>query len=287
MNRVKTEMHKPIFEYDNYREFLRDYYEHSKSQNKNFSYRFFSRLLGYSSPIFVKRVIDGTRNLTTDGIQRFAKALKFNRDEIEFFSHLVKLNQSRTDDEKRKHAQAIMQSRVFRKTQPLKEAQFSYYSQWYYVPVRELVGSSGFKEDPAWIAQALNPPITPFQALKALEELERLGLIQRNEKGKLVRTAVNISTPDEILSPFKAEWLRQLIRLGGEAIERIPRNQRDISSVTINVTPEALEKIKELTKRYRREVMELAAESGGPCDDVFQLNIQIFPLSRISNGDDK
>jgi uncharacterized protein (TIGR02147 family) len=277
-----TEQEKAVFQYDNYRHFLRDYYLKAKAKDKKFSYRFFARILGYTSPIFVKRVIDGSRNLTEDGIQRFIKALKFNKEEAEFFKHLVLLNQAKTEEEKRIYAQKLLRTRTFRRLLPLKEAQFNYYAHWYLVPVRELVGLPQFKEDPQWIAEALTPSITPVQAKRAMDELLRLGLIERDANGKLCQTTIDVTTPDEIVSTFKADWLVDIIRMGGESIKRIAREKRDISSVTIGVSVGALENIKELARNFRRDVMEAASREQDSSQNVYQLNIQLFPLTKLA-----
>lgn len=273
---------KAIFQYDNYRDFLRDYYLKAKAKDKKFSYRYFARILGYTSPIFVKRVIDGSRNITEDGLQRFTKALKFNKEEADFFKHLVLLNQSKTEEEKRGYAQKLLRTRSFRRLLPLKEAQFNYYAHWYLVPVRELVGLPQFKEDPQWIAEALTPSITPVQAKRAIDELQRLGLIERDATGHLCQTTVDVTSPDEIISTFKADWLVDIIRMGGESIRRISREKRDVSSVTIGVSTGALEDIKELARNFRREVMEVASRERDSSQNVYQLNIQLFPLTKLT-----
>lgn len=278
-----SQSRKNLFEYDNYRVFLKDHYEASKLENKKFSFRYFSRLIGYSSPNFLKCVIDGSRNLTLDGIQRFTKALKFNKEEGHFFKNLVLLNQSKHDEEKRIYAQKILRSRAYRKLLPLKEAQFSYLAQWYLVPIRELIGLPEFQEDPHWIAQAMVPAITTVQAKRAIEELVRLGLVERDRGGRLIQTSSDITTPDGIISTFKADCLTELIKLGGESIKRVERQKRDISGVTIGLSSLAFEKIKEIAQRFRREIMEVANQDKDSSENIYQFNIQLYPLTDVKN----
>ncbi|MGZ3743918.1 MAG: TIGR02147 family protein [Pseudobdellovibrionaceae bacterium] len=280
-------MAKSIFQYDNYRVFLKDYYEWSKLENKNFSFRFFSRALGYSSPNFLKCVIDGTRNLTTDGVRRFIKALKLNKEEAAFFENLVSYNQAKNEEEKRIYAEHILHSKAYRKMLPLREAQFSYFANWYLIPIRELVNLPNFQEDPEWIAQSLVPSITPAQAKQAFEELLQLGLIERDHSGKVVQTTANVTTPDEIISTFKADCLKEFIKLGAESIKRVPRDKRDISSVTIGLSKSSFLEVKEIAKKFRREIMEIASKEQDSSDDIYQFNIQFFPLTETSYKEKK
>jgi uncharacterized protein (TIGR02147 family) len=49
---------KSIFEYDNYRAFLKDSYEAAKARDPKFSFRFFARLAGFKSSATLKRVME-------------------------------------------------------------------------------------------------------------------------------------------------------------------------------------------------------------------------------------
>src|SRR5690606_11164244 len=88
-----------VFEYLSYREYLKDYYRIAKQTIPAFSYRYFSRRAGFSSPNFLKLVIDGKRNLGSDSVKRFAKALELNTEEKGFFRSLVAFEQASTPEE--------------------------------------------------------------------------------------------------------------------------------------------------------------------------------------------
>src|SRR5262245_37889503 len=116
-------MKNSIFEYDNYRQYLKDFYAANKAVNKDFSFRFFARLAGFKAGNVLKRVMDGQRNLAAYSIDKFARALKLNKEETQFFYHLVLLNQAATIDEKRAHAERILRLRNYKKIHPLKGSQ--------------------------------------------------------------------------------------------------------------------------------------------------------------------
>ena len=72
---METRENPNIFEYADYREYLKDYYEHSKDTKDNFSYRYFAQKAGFASSNFLYLIIHGKRNLTKDYIPNFGKAL--------------------------------------------------------------------------------------------------------------------------------------------------------------------------------------------------------------------
>jgi uncharacterized protein (TIGR02147 family) len=268
-----------VFEYDNYRTYLRDLYERLKATRPHFSYRYFSAKAGFRSPNFLKLVIDGKRNLSAESIEKFVHALKLKKGEGEFFRTLVLMNQARTSDEKKFHTENLMRSRPFRHVHPIRKDQYDYYSQWYNVPIRELISLAGFREDPDWIARTLVPPVSPRQARKALERMLALGLVQRDDSGKLIPTDAFITTGDEVTSASVTQYHREMLRKASEAIDRFPPGERDISSVTISLSGKRFEQIKQLVQKFRKELLAIADQDPSP-EGVFQVNLQLFPLTR-------
>ncbi len=89
-----------IFEYQNFRNYLHDYYLEQKKNKRNFSYRFFSGKAGINAPSFLYYVIKGKRNLTKNSIVKISHAIGHSRDEAEYFENLVFFNQAKTIIEK-------------------------------------------------------------------------------------------------------------------------------------------------------------------------------------------
>jgi hypothetical protein len=58
------------------------------------------RAAGLGAPNYLKLVIDGKRNLSSDMAERFARACRLNADGTEYFRTLVAFNQASTDEEK-------------------------------------------------------------------------------------------------------------------------------------------------------------------------------------------
>jgi uncharacterized protein (TIGR02147 family) len=268
-----------IFEYDNYRVYLKDLYKFYKETKPQFSYRYFSQKAGFRSPNFLQLVIEGKRNLSPESIEKFTNALKLAKKEAEFFRILVHLNQARTVGEKKIYAEQLMQFRPFRYIHPLRQDQYRYYTDWYNIPIRELTTLPEFSEDPAWVARRLIPSISPQQAQKALDLLLQLGLLKRDETGRLVQTDAFISTGDEVMSTSVANYHRTMIEKGAEALDRFPMPDRDISSVTMALSDKNFREIKALIQRFRKELLAIADQDQDP-EGVYQVNFQLFPLAK-------
>ena len=91
---MKNEDKINIYEYLDYRAYLRDLFEEKKANVRGFSYRSFCRKAGIVNPSFLKLVIEDKRNLTPASIMKFAKGFGLKRHEAEFLHNMVMFNQS-------------------------------------------------------------------------------------------------------------------------------------------------------------------------------------------------
>jgi uncharacterized protein (TIGR02147 family) len=93
-----------------------------------------------------------------------------------------------------------------------------------------------------------------------------------------------VSTPavtagDEVMSVALLHFHRQSLDLAKRAIERYPADRRDISGVTMSLSRAGFDKLKAEIQDFRKRVM-LIAEQDADEDGVYQLNLQLYPLSR-------
>ncbi|HEY5960639.1 MAG TPA: TIGR02147 family protein, partial [Polyangiaceae bacterium] len=165
-----------VFDFLDYRAYLRAYYERAKRRPAGFSFRTFSKRAGLKSPNFFKLVIDGDRNLGKEMVPRFADALGLEGETREFFSDLVAFEQAGDSSEKNRAFERIAASRRFRSARRIDGMLHEYLSHWYHPAIRELVVSPEFQADPEWLAKQLRPTITPRQAAHSLKLLIELGL---------------------------------------------------------------------------------------------------------------
>lgn len=267
-----------VFAYFGYRAFLRDAYADLKQRQAGFSYRWFARRAGMTSPNFLKLVIDGKRNLSAASTERFATALELSSNETAFFRELVGFGQARSAAEKNRHFERIGAYRQHRAVCALERHQFEYLSHWWYPAIRELVACEGFVEDPEWIAGRLVPAITPAQARQALDLLDALGFVERDERGRLRQRTPMLSTGPEVRSLAVGNFHRQMMERAAASIDLVDRDLRDISGVTIALSPEAFQRVKQKIVELRAELLAVSAGEDRPTR-VVQVNFQLFPLA--------
>jgi len=275
-------MRPDIFGYNHHRAYLKDMYEFLKKSNKGFSYRVFARMAGIKSYNYLKLVIDGKRNLSTKMIQAFSKALKLTRSEEEFLTNLTLFNQSQDSSSKNTYFGKISKAKRFREIKELEADQYEYFSKWYFSAIRELISLPDFKEDSGWIAGRLMGQVTPAQVEVAIDCLLRLQLIERGSNGRLKLSSGNIASAPEVKSLALFSFHEQMIQRGLHALNHLDADTRDISSITLALTPDEIKSIKKMILQFRRRTLShFEADRPKGCQ-VVQLNFQLFPLSEGS-----
>ena len=268
-----------IFDCLDYRAFLKDMFCFRKWKDKHFSYRYFAGKSGFASPNYLKLVIDGDRNLTNGSIAKIAKGFKLKKQEREYFENLVFMNQAQDHEERDRYYRKMMSAKGYGRVQKLEKASYDYFSKWYYPVIREIIQLGNRRHTPLKIASLLEPNIKPKEAEKALKLLGELGLIRKDEDGCWEQCDKVVSTGPEVKSLVIANFHREMMKLGAKSIDRFPADQRDISGVTISTKKENMEEIKKKIAAFREEILELAC-SDNDDDQVVQINIQAFPLTR-------
>jgi uncharacterized protein (TIGR02147 family) len=259
--KIEVEEGEPgIFDYLDYRAFLKDYYLHKKS--RGLSYRSISKRVGLKSTNYFKLVIEGKRNLSDEMARQFAAALIDADAGRDFFVELVRFAQSRTPAQKDDAYKKLSGFRQYRAARPLELAHAEYHSNWFYPVIRELVSSPAFREDPAWLGKAL---------------LE-CGLLVRSKSGRLKQAEPLVTTGAEARFLHIANYHRMMMQMATEALFSVPQAERDISALTLCVRAEGLARIKHRLQAFRRELLELSAQEQRG-DTVLQINFQVFPLT--------
>jgi uncharacterized protein (TIGR02147 family) len=276
---MKERAMESIFTYTDSRLFLKDYIHEKKLNSNGFSFKVIADRAGFKARDYILRVMNGSRNLSQSGVCMLSQALRFSEKEAEYFTNLVGFNQAKKPNEKDFFFNKISAIRKHGEAQKLRLDQFEYLSEWYYSALRSLLPVMDFKDDFAAIGKFLDPPLTPGQAKKAISLLLQLGLLEQSAMGKYTATVSSVSTGDEVASVALMRFHKQSIDLSRRALDYFQSHERDMSGVTMSLSREGFKKVKEEAQRFRKRIMEIAADDADE-DGAFQLNLQLFPLSK-------
>ncbi len=265
-----------IFEYKSYRVFLKEFISYSQKQNPKYSLRLFAKKIGIN-PSSVVRILNGQRNISSDLENRIISTLKLRTRKARYFSLLVKYDQAKRPAEKRIYYEQL---RLFRytKLKTLPPTSDEYFLHWYNVATRELLNIVQGNADSNKLSKLLIPHVKPNDIRKSLTILRKLGLIVKNKKKKWVPTDKFVSTPNEWTNTATHSFQCQMADLGRTALDAFPKSDRDISTLTISLSENGLNNVKEIITQARQDILQATA-SDTNVTRVYQVNLQLFPLS--------
>ena len=162
---------------------------------------------------------------------------------------------------------------------------FNSISDWYHDAILELPRLRMFQADSGWIARVLG--ISANEAYSAVERLKRLHALRvsnRNVWRVLVANSTNILKPGHSDAASRNHQ-KQIIEKASVALEVTSPDERDHTGVTLAISLNDLAEIRAMTKKYRRDVIAFAQRRGARPDQIYQLQIAFFPLTKISQGD--
>ncbi|HBQ20956.1 MAG: hypothetical protein A2Z91_08885 [Deltaproteobacteria bacterium GWA2_38_16] len=273
-----------IYQYTDFRTFLKSHAEKKRSENPHWSLGVWARQLGLASTAVLTNVLNAKRNPGRGIEQKFLDYFKFNSNEKDYFQDLIRLEKVRLDP---RLSVALMEK--MGKTNPhgsfqlLDDQTFSAISKWYYYAIREIIGLEHFKEDLDWIQKNLEFKVTKRDIKKAISDLLKLNLIYRDNRGHLKSTDKTLKTQNDIASEALKRFHEHMLENAKESLRKTDVLERDITGRTFNLKEENLPKLKQYIREFRDNVCKLFEETPGT--RTYQLNIQLFPLSKRMKGE--
>lgn len=233
--------------------------ERSK-KNPRYSLRAFARSLGMDSST-LSAIMRGKRPLTAKTVKRIIENLEFKN---EFEAERILLSS--------------IGAPVSSDHQPYSEIEldkFEAIGSWEHFAILALCETSYFRATEKNIAKRLG--LEPQQVSECMRRLERLNLVKiERDVWKLTKT--NLATPSNIPNKTLRKNNRQYIEKALESLEVDSVDERDITGITMAIDSSKLEEAKTLIKEFRRKMASFLET--GTTDEVYRLNIQLFPLTK-------
>lgn len=267
---------KPIVEYSDFHQYMRDYYEERKRCSV-FSWREFSKVAGFTSSSYMKVVCDGKSKLSRVGVERTGAAMGLVGFEMEYFRAMVEYGQAEAEAKKKAAYEKMLSVARTHKVRVMEGELFEFYDSWHNPVVRELAplmpGAT-----PGDIAKMCCSEVSAADVQKSLNFLTRAGLLKKAGQDAFVLAETSIrGTPDATRLALRGMH-RQMSELATPAVD-LPVDERHFSGVTMGLSNESYRKIENVLDECRRKIIAIAAEDKD-VDQVYRLNLQLFPLSK-------
>lgn len=267
-----------IYDYFDYRQFLKDFTEFKRRSDPRFNLRDFAKEIGLKSPGLIQMIYKGKRKITTKTREAFAKGFEIQGKEKVYFNTLIDYNHENDPVSKTALFDALLQLRPKTKKYTLEKRYFRYLTKDYYVTIREMVLLDDFCEDYDWIANRCAPPITATEAKEAVEELLDLKLLSRDKNGRLKQEQGLIETGANAQALEAYHFHQAVLSKAKASLGFLEQEKRSYQSLTITLPRKQLPEIVEKYMAFRDWIVAKSDENLGD-KEVFHINFQLFPAT--------
>lgn len=273
-----------IFDYTDYRAFLRDAFENYKKERCIVSWRYMASKIG-CDPGNLLRVSQGKIHLAVKYTNPCAKFFGLSEKETAYWAELVLFGRAKSDKEALDHYERMLSIKGV-EIKRLESGELEFYRHWYSNAIRSLLGIGEFRDDEKSfrkLAASCTPAISPKEAKAAVRLLASLGMTRLDKNGFWTVTETFVGTGGNWRSEAVRKFQEDTIALAGQSLSRHKPYLRDISTATMTFNRNNLDLVRERIREFRRELLRLSAEGAGD-DAVYQLNVQLFPIALLNHG---
>ena len=151
--------------------------------------------------------------------------------------------------------------------------------KWYILPVLEYLSCEPKRQEFDYIAQMLS--ISPLDVEEAFLILEGEDLIVKNEQGFYYKTEPYTRVPttqsENAIRHFHSQMIHKSVEHLDNFTDLESFKNRLITGITVATNPGNIEGVKQFLEKALHDAG--LSLSQGDCKEVYQLNIQLFPLT--------
>jgi uncharacterized protein (TIGR02147 family) len=273
-----------VFEYTDFRKFLADLIADKKAGDSSFTYRHLASMAGFKSAGFFTQVLQGKTNLSDQMILKLGLAFGLSSREAQYFGCMVRYNQADSHDNKKAFFQKMVAFKKAR-VKTIDPESYDFYDKWYYSAIRAVLQYYSFDgADYTGLARAVVPAIKVSEARRAISVLCSLGLIAQDSTSRYILTDKHITTGLNTDSVVVNNFVINTLEIAKDALYRFPKESRSLSSLTLGISKDGYDKIKQRCDEFRKELVEIVRNDSN-VDRVYQVNMQVFPLTPLTMGE--
>ncbi len=282
---MSTKIQPDILRYQDYSLFLDDFVKNKKKSDINWSLGSWAKTLGLKSTSSITKVLNKNRAPGKKITNSLINYFNFNNKESIYFQDLINLAKAKNDPS----LQSILLKRLTRNSQAgdvqLIEAKtFEIIRSWFHLAIREMSRLKNFKLSPLWISQNLRFSVSETQAQTAIDNLLKTKLLKINKK-KVKISPGNLSTSEDIHNLAIQDYHNSMLDNAKKSLKQVKLDEREVLSGTLSFNLHNMNKAKELLRNFLDEFGAAMDSDGG--DEIYQIQMQFFPLSRLNQKDKK
>jgi uncharacterized protein (TIGR02147 family) len=266
-----------IYDFSDYREFLKERLAHKISENPRYSLRAMARDFEMG-PSTLSEVFSGKLNLSMASARRLAGKLKMKPKAAAYFYELVSLAAEKDPEVK---AQILSRVRTLHpkkhETTQLSVELFKQMAEWYHSAILELPSLKTFEFSTENIARVLK--ISKPQVEVAVTRLLKLGLLEAQDDGSIRRKENAFRVQSAERSSAMRQYYRQMLSKISDSLDTQTPQERLSGYLNLPIHEDSLPEIDKAIDRFFQDLKEVAAKHEHP-NHIYHLSLHFINLTK-------
>jgi len=268
-----------IFEHSNYRSFLKEVLVERKRKNEAYSLRAMARDLDLR-PSHLSDIQKGSKNISLQNAYAVAVKLGLNTKQTDYFVLLVQLEQAKTPQHKESILSKLNLINGKTEVRDLSVDMFKIMADWYHIPIVEMTALDDFDFTPRNIAERLDISIQEVEL--ALERLERLEMLEKDEDGRYHKTVSNYVFKSNKPNPALRQFHHQMMSKAQHSLTTQTPEEKYVGSQTFSIDVNQLGEARNIIEECRAKLVELfnRVNRAGKRTETYHFGVQLFKLTK-------
>ena len=278
-SKVKNSSKRPqVYDYHDYRAFLKDWLVFQKASQSNFSLRMLSSHAGLTAG-FLPLVLSGKRPLSKNAFSKLVPLLGLDPSESSFLEILITLGNTDSQEVRLQSLRQMKRFGAYQKNNSKETEVYLYLTHWYYVVIREMAALPGFHLDAEWIQLHLHDLVALKEIREAIAFLTENHYIELCADGSIQPPQKDLNCHGGVYRIALTQFHREMLELAVKSMESTPSSARSIVGHTVAIKSENFEKANAIIDDALNKIRALGEQENDP-DTVYHLEMALFPLTR-------
>ncbi len=263
--------------------YLRDWFDtQRKALGRRGSLQAVAGRLGLASKSHLHRILnDPLLPVSPELVNRLSVLIGLDAPRSEFLEAMVlRRRASSLTERTRQHERmrSLMPVRLQKIAKGLDT--YAYFSDWRLPVLRELASATVFKSDWDALGKRMDPPMSAARCRKSVKSLCDMGLLEETPEGEYQQVDPYLQSDPDGADLAILRFQDTMIERARVALDTLPTHQREISSITFSIPVSVLPRLRQKMRRFQEELVKEILAMQGTDMDVFQMNMQLFPVTR-------
>lgn len=263
---------------------LNEKFKEKKEKNPAFSIRSWANHMGLSSHGGLQQILADKRTVPKKYIPQMIKSLEFTTGEAMYFETLVDFEKAKTPEEKDLYYQRLTHLRPNKQeVQVIEIENFKYFQNPLHSIIRTMIERKDFKNNPEWIRKILRIKTTRREIKEIIDRLIALGFVSE-ENGNLKKIHKHIKNVIDVSSKVVEDYHQKMSLMASSEVKKQSIDEREYNSFCLNIRKGQLKNAKKKMRNFVDEFISEFEASNKKSNETYQLNVQLFSLTR-NKGD--